>query len=205
MLRVFTEPVAMVSIAALVAISAVSCADTEERSVPSEAGPTTSTPSIDATASGAPDREDPLPIPAESIFDSTPRGYSYEEIPALERRFESQMQQVFADPPPGLALHSVAARRVLKSDGIVAGSLLIISVDLEEASTTPSFQQGLLEGFDDVQEITIAGDAAFYAEDFTANGQDVVVLFHEGTVAVEVFGVSPRAAKTMAEAVAEAL
>lgn len=149
-----------------------------------------------------PSEVDAAPVtPADALFTEEPAGYSYERGRAIERLYRSQSQLVFSSAPPGIELHSVAARRVLEDAGEVKGSALTISVELADAALIPKFQQGLLSGLGEgLREIDIEGRPAFYKENFTANGQDVVVFFHRGTLAVEAFGVTPEAARDIAAA-----
>lgn len=145
-------------------------------------------------------------IPADEVFSEVPRGFSYERDEAVETAFETQFEQLFSSLPQGVALDSVAARRVLDDSGEVQGSVLVISIDIADPSLVPQFQEGLVSGLGEgVRELDVAGVPVYYKRDSTANGQDLVLFFHEETVAVQAYGINPRAAKQIAAALADVL
>lgn len=176
----------------------------EQQAAPDD--PTT-TPTSDSSPSPA--EAEPAPpsvTPADAVFSEELPGYAYERNREIEQLFESQFNLVFASAPPSLKLHSVAARRVLNGGGDVQGSVVAISVELGDGSLVPKFQEGLLSGLGEgVREVDIQGVPAFYKENFTENGQDVVVFFYEDTLAVEVFGVTRAAARGVAGALVNKL
>lgn len=148
----------------------------------------------------------PPVVPAEEAFARVPAEFTFQEASEMTEQFRGQLEQVFASAPSGLELHSVAARRVLDQGGDVLGAVVAISVELQDASNVPDFQEGLLSGLGaQVEEIELDGMPAFYEENNSPAGQDLVLFFHSETVAVEVYGVSPEAAKDIAAALAGSL